>query len=84
MKYVYTKHQVPRGSRPDAEVGDNLYLIKLVSKMRLTYQVRLLAYMAKSRRKNLVIRLPESAEVDKELESFVREFSTFVKIERVK
>ncbi len=83
MKYSYTRHQVPRGSRPDAEVGDNLYLIKLVTNMRLTYQIRLLAYSAKLRGKQLVIRLPASAGIDGKLAEFVGDSANPVRIERV-
>jgi hypothetical protein len=79
---VYTKHQTARGARADAEVGDKLYLIKNVSELRLTYQIRLLAYAAQSNNKRLVIRLPKQARVHKSLSDFVREFDS-VRIERM-
>lgn len=84
MEFSYTKHQVPRGSRPDAVVGDNIYLIKYVTAMRLTYQIRLLAWMAQSKNKRLIIRLPQNAIVHQELMEFVRTRIDFVEIERVK
>jgi len=46
----------PRGSRPDAVSGDTMYLIKNVSRLRLTYQVRLLTYSASQSSGCLVIR----------------------------
>jgi hypothetical protein len=81
--FYYTKHQTPRGTMPDAEVGNVLYLIKNVSEMRLTYQVRLLTYMASSKGKKLHIKLPSSAKLHSSLRDFVREHVGLLKIERV-
>jgi hypothetical protein len=81
--FVYTRHQTPRGARPDADIGNKLYLIKKVSEMRLTYQIRMLAYFAHTRDKKLVVQLPKQAKVHRSLRDFVREFDSFVKIERV-
>ncbi len=83
MDFIYTSHQVPRGSKPDADIGDKLYLIKNVSQLRLTYQVKMLAYMAKTRGKKLFIQLPKGAKVHASLKNFVNEMSGLVKIERV-
>ena len=82
MEFLYTRHQTPRGARPDAEKGDKLYIIKLVSQLRLTYQIRLLAFQAKTRRKQLIIQLPKGARIDESLDEFVRDNSGLVKIER--
>lgn len=67
---------------PDAEVGNKLYLLKNVSSLRLTYQIKLLAFTAQSRGKKLIVQLPKEAKVHESLRSFVRESSGLVKIER--
>jgi hypothetical protein len=67
----FTKHQVPRGARPDAIKGDRVYLIKAVERMRLTYQVRVLTAEAQDRGMRLIIRLPKSARVSSDLRAFV-------------
>jgi len=51
-------NRVPRGALPDAETEDAVYLFKHVSTLRATYQVRLLTYLAASRKKKLIIRVP--------------------------
>jgi len=51
--------RVPRGALPDAETEDALYLFKHTSTLRATYQVRLLTYLAASRKKKLIIRVPQ-------------------------
>lgn len=81
-EFTYTKHQTPRGARPDADVGNKLYLIKHVSEMRLTYQIRVLAYVAHSQSKKLIVQLPKQAAVHASLGDFVRSSNGLVKIER--
>ena len=83
LEFAYTKHQTPRGARPDAEGRDVLYLFKNVSEMRLTYQIKLLAFMAQDKNKRLIIRLPASAKIHPTLRDYVREFGRIMKIERV-
>jgi hypothetical protein len=82
MEFSYTKHQTPRGARADAEVGDKLYLIKSVSQLRLTYQIKMLTYMAQIRNKKLIIRLPKAAKVHESLKTFVRDMDGLIKVER--
>lgn len=82
MQFSYTKHQTPRGAKADAEVGDKAYLIKSASELRLTYQIRMLAYMAQMRGKRLIIQVPKEAKVHSSLRDFVREMDKLVKIER--
>lgn len=83
IDYRYTRHQVARGSRPDAVSGSKAYLIKNVSELRLTYQIRLLTFLAAERRSRLVIRIPKSAQLSRDLRAFVKEHSAVLKIERV-
>ena len=82
MVFRYTGHQVPRGARPDAETYDKLYLIKNVSELRATYQVRLLAYRAQQEGKKLVIRLPKGAKQHSSLRMLRRECGNRIKVER--
>lgn len=82
MEFSYTKHQTPRGAKPDAEVGDKLYLIKNASQLRLTYQIRMLAYMAKTRNRKFIIQLTKTAKVHDTLKDFVRSMNGLIKIER--
>jgi hypothetical protein len=73
---------MPRGTRPDAAVGNKLYLIKSVSEMRLTYQIRVLAYLANSQSNKLIIQLPKHAKAHASLHDFARSSNGLVKIER--
>lgn len=81
IEYRYTPHQVPRGSRPDAVSGADAFLIKNVSLLRLTYQIRLLTFLAAERGSHLVIVVPKSGRLSPDLRDFVRANST-VRIER--
>lgn len=80
--FRYTRHQVPRGSRPDAETRDRIYLIKNVSMMRATYQVRLLPYRAEQAGKKLVLRLPKACTLGSDLSELRREHATSLVVER--
>ena len=81
MEFSYTKHKMPRGARADAEVDDKVYLIKNVSELRLTYQIKMLTYMAQTRNKMLIIRLPKEAKIHESLREFVRSVNGLIKIE---
>ena len=83
MDYRYTRHQVARGSRPDAISGSNAFLFKNVSMLRLTYQIRLLTFLAAEQGSRLVIRIPKSARMSRDLRAFVKENSGVLTIERV-
>jgi hypothetical protein len=83
MNFLYTKHQTPRGARPDAEVGDKVYLIKNTLQLRLTYQIRMIAYMAQTKKKKFIIRLPKDAKIHPSLKEFVSSMAGLIKIERI-
>jgi hypothetical protein len=83
MEYRYTRHQVARGSRPDAVSGAKAYLFKNVSELRLTYQIRLLTFLAAERGSRLVVRVPKSTRLSRDLRGFVTENSAVLKVERV-
>ena len=82
IKYRYTKHQVARGTRADAERNDAFFLIKSVSRLRLTYQIRLLTFQALQSRKKLIIRVPKHCELHPTLKAFQKEHAQLVRIER--
>jgi hypothetical protein len=82
MKLHYTRHQVARGSRPDAEIGDKLYLLKKVFVLHATYQVRLLAYRAQQEGRRLVIRVPRGFKPGPSLKALMDEIPGVIRIER--
>lgn len=82
MDFAYTRHQKLRGAKPDAEVGDKMYLLKNVSNLRLTYQIRLLTFMANARGKTLIIQIPKTAKVDESLKRFVSDSGGLAKVQR--
>src|SRR5262249_48104259 len=59
MDHQYTRHHVPRGTRPDAVSGQDRYLIKNVTRLRLTYQLRLATFMASQTGTRLHVRVPQ-------------------------
>ena len=82
MEFRYTKHQVARGSRPDIETCDELYLIKNVTVMHATYQVRLLTYRAYQEGKRLVLRVPGYCTPGPSLRSLMSEFPRLIGLEK--
>lgn len=83
IKYRYTKHQVARGTRSDAELHGMLYLIKGCSTLRLTYQIRLLTYQAAQRHIKLTINVPKLCKIQPCLRDFQREHATTIRIQKV-
>jgi hypothetical protein len=83
MDYVYTRHQTARGALPDAEQFGTMYLLKSVSKLGLTYQIKVLTFKAISKGNKLVIRVPASALLTPSLQEFQNSFSKSLKIERL-
>jgi len=72
MEFKYTRHQVPRGSRPDAETIDKIYLLKNVAMLRATYQIRLLVFKAVESHKKLVLKVPPSCQFLASLKRLVK------------
>ncbi|PQO40050.1 hypothetical protein C5Y97_06975 [Blastopirellula marina] len=83
MEYRYTKHQVARGTRADAVRNDSFFLLKNVSTLRLTYQIRLLTVRAAETGRKLVIRVPAACKLHPTLSAFRKEHSKILRIERV-
>lgn len=67
MEFKATHHQVARSAMPDAEAFNRMYLIKNVSRLRATYQIRLLAFRAVEKGMQLILRVPEACVFDDSL-----------------
>jgi hypothetical protein len=65
------KSSAARGTRPDAETADAIVLIKNVSALRATYQIRLLAYKAGQTGKKLILLVPASCRFDPGLQTLI-------------
>ncbi len=61
----------PRASAPDAETSDRIYLIKNVSRLHATYQVRQLAFLARLRGKKLILVVPPFCRFEPGLEALI-------------
>jgi uncharacterized protein YxjI len=72
MQLKYTRHQVPRGARPDAETLDKIYLIKNVSTLRATYQIKLLTFKAVETRKKLMLKVPKACQFHASLKELIK------------
>ena len=81
VEFIYTRHQVARGSRPDAKSGDTWYLFKHVDQLRLTYQLRLLTFAAGESGCRLVVRVPAGAKLSQPLVEFLRTHKPTVRLE---
>lgn len=82
MNLRYTRHQVTRGARADAEVGGKLYLLKKVPVLHATYQVRLLAFRAQQERKQLVLRVPKVFKPAPSLRDLMAELKGTISVEK--
>lgn len=82
MRERYTRHQVARGTRADAEAGNRWYLLKKVPVLHATYQVRLLAFRAQQENRQLVIRVPPAFKAGPSLRDLVRELKGVIRIEK--
>jgi hypothetical protein len=72
MNSRQTRHQVARSARPDAEQFNRMYLVKIVSKLRATYQIRLLAFKAVDTKTKLILKVPKSCEFDESLNELIK------------
>lgn len=77
-----TRRHVARGARPDAEKNNKMYLIKNVSQLRATYQIRLLLYRAIQEGTKLVLDVPESCELSIPLKILLKEHRQNLEITR--
>lgn len=79
----YTKHQVARTTRPDADCNGVFYLIKACSRLRLTYQIRLLVASAENSQRKVVIDVPKACRIDESLQAYRKEHAKLLKIRKV-
>ncbi len=63
--------------------GNSLYLLKNVSLLRLTYQIRLRTFRAMETNCKLIIRVPKMCEIHSSLTRFRQENSKIIQIEKV-
>lgn len=73
MKFEMTKRRVARGARADAEANGRMYLIKNVSELRATYQIRLLLYRAVQEGLKLVLDVPKECKLSSDLKALAKE-----------
>jgi len=81
MEFKYTKHQVARGTMADAIYGNEYYLIKSCQNLYLTYQIKLLVYMAHSEGGKVIIKVNSNCKISKKLKKFQKENKKHLKIE---
>ncbi len=72
----------PRAARADAESDDSLYLIKMCSQLRVTYQIRLLAFQASQCGKQLVLCVDRDCQLHPSLADFLLQFPKVVRLDR--
>lgn len=83
METKYTRNQVPRGARADAETHDNLLVFKNTSELHATYQLRVLAYRASQEGKQLVIEVPRQCRIHGCLKNLQNQLPKVVRIKKV-
>lgn len=82
-QHRYSGFQTMRGALADAEQGDKIFLFKNVSELRLTYQIRLLTFLAIEKRMRLVIQVPNKCRIHISLTNFVKSTGRKVQIKKV-
>ena len=79
----YTAHQVARGARADATTPQADYLFKAAGVLHATYQVRLLAFMAASKGRRLIIQVPKHCRRGESLARLMKAHADLIRVERV-
>jgi hypothetical protein len=79
----YTRREIPRGAFADAESHEEVLLLKNVSGLRLTYQIRLLTFRALSSQKTLIVKIPKGCMVHQSLRDFAAQSPGIIRIEEV-
>lgn len=82
MEFEMTKRHVARGARPDAEANNRMYLIKNVSELRATYQIRLLLYRAVQEGTKLVLDVPKACKLSENLKALGKEYRRNLEVTR--
>jgi hypothetical protein len=82
MEFRMTKRQAVRGSMPDGEANGKMFLIKKVSELRATYQVRLLLHRAVRQGTTLVLDVPNACKLSDDLTALVRDYPANLEVSR--
>jgi hypothetical protein len=82
VDFMMTKRHVARGARPDAETNNKIYLIKKVSNLRCTYQIRMLLYRAVQEGTKLVLDVPYHCELSPSLNTLIKEHRGSIEVTR--
>jgi hypothetical protein len=77
-----TKQRVLRGTRSDAEDEEGFVLLKRVSELRATYQIRLQIYRAVKENRRLAIHVPERCRIHDDLKAVADAYPRNVAIVR--
>ena len=79
----YTAHQVARCARADATTSKADYLFKAAGVLHATYQVRLLAFMAASKGRQLIIQVPKHCRRGESLTRLMKAHADLIRFESV-
>jgi len=67
---------------PDAETRADIFLFKNVCILRLTYQIKLLTYLAFQKKKKLIIRVPVHFKPHQSLREFINDHQKLIRVEK--
>ena len=73
LDYKYTHNQVARSAMPDAADEGKIILIKSPDVLKLTYQIKLCAYMASQSNRKLVIYVASHTQKSSKLNEFIEQ-----------
>ena len=71
-----------RGSAPDMIEGNKWTLQKSCSELHLTYQIKLLTYMASQNGAELSVLIPQGCRISRDLAAFAEKYTQWVSFER--
>lgn len=74
--------EILRGSAPDYVYEKEWILVKSCDHLYLTYQIKLLTYLAKQNEVKLIISISESCVVSELLMTFTQKYFEYIKLER--
>lgn len=81
MNIPYSRWQTQRRCLPDKVELNVMFLIKVCSRLSLTYQIYYLAEEAERRKMRFVLRAPKGCRISGELRQFIKEHR-WTKLER--
>lgn len=84
LKVKYTKKPSLRGTMPDGQKNNQVFIFKFSSTLNLTYQIKLLAFMCHEKNFTLVISVNKNCVIKPKLNEFLSKFADFVELERKK